>query len=33
VNYDFARTDEASLRLTGYRASPRRVLLGLRLGY
>lgn len=33
VNYDFARTDEASLRLTGYRASPRRVLVGLRLGY
>ena len=33
VNYDFARSDEASLRLTGYRASPRRVLAGLRLSY
>lgn len=33
VNYDFARTDESTLRLTGYRASPRRVLVGLRLSY
>ena len=33
VNYDFARTDEADLRLTGYRASPRRILIGLRLSY
>ena len=33
VNYDFAQTDEAALRLTGYRASPRRVLVGLRLNY
>lgn len=33
VNYDFARTDETSLRLTGYRASPRRALVGLRVGY
>jgi vitamin B12 transporter len=33
VNYDFARTDEASLRFTGYRASPRRTLVGVRLRY
>jgi len=33
VNYDFARSDETSLRLTGYRASPRRLLVGLRLSY
>ncbi|HEX6598604.1 MAG TPA: TonB-dependent receptor [Gemmatimonadaceae bacterium] len=33
VNYDFARTDEATLRLTGYRASPRRILAGMRLSY
>jgi vitamin B12 transporter len=33
VNYDFAQTDESSLRLTGYRASPRRILVGLRLEY
>ena len=33
INYDFAQTDEASLRLTGYRASPRRALIGMRLGY
>lgn len=33
VNYDFANTSDAALRLTGYRASPRRVLAGLRLGY
>jgi len=33
VNFDFARTDDAALRLTGYRASPRRLLVGVRLGY
>jgi vitamin B12 transporter len=33
VNYDFAQTDKAALRLTGYRASPRRTLVGLRLTY
>ena len=33
VNYDFARTDLASLRATGYRAAPRRTLIGLRLSY
>ena len=33
VNYDFARTDEAELRLTGYRAAPRRALVGIRLSY
>jgi vitamin B12 transporter len=33
VNYDFARTDDASLRATGYRAAPRRALVGLRLSY
>lgn len=33
VNHDFAQTDATSLRLTGYRASPRRVLVGLRLSY
>lgn len=33
VNYDFARTDAASLRTTGYRAAPRRALIGLRLSY
>ena len=32
-NYDFSRTDEASLRLTGYRAAGRRVLVGARLAY
>jgi hypothetical protein len=32
-NYDFSRTDEASLRQTGYRAPGRRALLGLRLSY
>jgi outer membrane cobalamin receptor len=32
-NYDFSRTDEASLRQTGYRAPGRRVLVGLRLSY
>ena len=33
VNYDFAQTDETALRLTGYRAAPRRALVGIRLGY
>jgi hypothetical protein len=33
VNYDFASTDAAALRLTGYRAAPRRVLAGVRLGF
>ena len=33
VNYDFAQADETALRLTGYRAAPRRVLVGLRLSY
>ena len=32
-NYDFARTDDASLRQTGYRAPERRVLAGLRLAW
>ena len=32
-NYDFSRTDEASLRQTGYRGASRRVLAGLRLGF
>ena len=32
-NYDFRRTDDASLRQTGYRAAGRRVLAGLRLGW
>ena len=32
-NYDFSRTDDASLRQTGYRAAGRRVLAGLRLGW
>jgi vitamin B12 transporter len=32
-NYDFARTDDASLRQTGYRAPERRVLAGIRLGW
>jgi vitamin B12 transporter len=30
-NTDFARTDDASLRLTGYRAPGRRILAGLRI--
>ena len=30
-NYDFARTDDASLRRTGYRAPGRRILAGLRI--
>jgi vitamin B12 transporter len=33
VNYDFAQSDVATLRFTGYRASPRRVLVGIRLTY
>jgi vitamin B12 transporter len=32
-NYDFSRTDDASLAQTGYRAAGRRVLAGLRLGW
>ena len=32
-NYDFSRTDEASLRQTGYRGVGRRVLAGLRLAF
>ena len=32
-NYDFARTDDASLRQTGYRTPERRVLAGLRLAW
>ncbi len=32
-NYDFGRTDDASLRQTGYRAPGRRVLVGVRLGW
>jgi vitamin B12 transporter len=32
-NYDFSRTDDASLAMTGYRASGRRVLAGMRLGW
>jgi vitamin B12 transporter len=32
-NYDFSRTDEASLRMTGYRAPGRRALVGLRVTY
>ena len=30
-NYDFQRTDDASLRQTGYRAAGRRVLVGMRV--
>jgi vitamin B12 transporter len=33
VNYDFANTDASALRLTGYRAAPRRALVGVRLGF
>lgn len=33
VNYGFAQADAAALRLTGYRAAPRRTLIGLRLSY
>ena len=32
-NYDFSRTDDASLAQTGYRAAGRRVLAGVRLGW
>src|SRR5205085_11614958 len=32
-NYDFSRTDDASLRQTGYRAPGRRALVGLRVSY
>lgn len=32
-NFDFALTDEASLRQTGYRAAGRRALVGLRVSY
>ncbi len=32
-NYDFQRTDDASLRRTGYRAAGRRALFGVRLGW
>ncbi len=32
-NYDFQRTDDDSLRRTGYRAAGRRALVGLRLGW
>ncbi len=33
VNYDFAAADVSTLRLTGYRASPRRILVGVRVSY
>jgi vitamin B12 transporter len=33
VNYDFADADAAALRRTGYRAAPRRALIGVRLSY
>jgi vitamin B12 transporter len=33
VNYDFAQTDPTTLRTTGYRAPPRRALIGVRLSY
>jgi vitamin B12 transporter len=32
-NYDFARTDEASIRQTGYRGAARRLLTGLRVSF
>jgi vitamin B12 transporter len=32
-NYDFARTDDASLSQTGYRGAGRRLLAGLRVGF
>jgi len=32
-NYDFARTDEASIQQTGYRGAARRLLTGLRVSY
>jgi vitamin B12 transporter len=33
TNFDFARTDDASLSRTGYRGAPRRVLAGLRVAF
>ena len=33
INYDFARTDDASLAQTGYRAAGRRVLTGMRVSF
>jgi vitamin B12 transporter len=32
-NYDFRQTDDATLRRTGYRAAPRRTLVGMRVGF
>jgi vitamin B12 transporter len=32
-NYDFQQTDDASLKRTGYRAAPRRALVGVRVGF
>jgi outer membrane receptor protein involved in Fe transport len=32
-NYDFARTDDASIRQTGYRGAARRLLTGLRVSF
>ena len=32
-NYDFSRTDEASIQQTGYRGAGRRVLAGVRLSF
>jgi vitamin B12 transporter len=32
-NYDFSRTDEASIRQTGYRGAARRVLAGMRVAF
>jgi vitamin B12 transporter len=32
-NYDFARTDDASIQLTGYRGAARRLLTGLRVSF
>ena len=32
-NYDFSRTDEASIQQTGYRGAPRRLLAGVRLAF
>jgi len=33
TNYEFTASDPATLRLTGYRAAPRRALVGVRLSY
>ena len=33
ANYDFARTDDASLARTGYRGAPRRALTGLKVSF